>query len=163
MVYDVCDVWYVWNERISIYLHTLQQKTFICRERAKVWCSLFPFRKRSLLFLTVAATIGNQVFSHDKLWNGLGSPVIDVSVKKDSLLVYALNFFGILAGRCGSVLVREIMIRKVRVQQWIAAFVLFNRNTLNNRSIFFFIVKMAATVTERKFASRCFEQGLTQG
>ena len=29
------------------------------------------------------------------------------------------------------------MIRKVRVHHWIAAFVLFNRNTLNNRSIFF--------------------------
>ena len=54
------------------------------------------------------------------------------------------------------------MIRKVRVQHWLAAFVLFNRNTLNNRSIFF-IVKMAATVTERKFVSRCFVQGLTQG
>ena len=27
----------------------------------------------------------------------------------------------------------------------------------------FFIVKMAATITERKFASQCFEQGLTQG
>ena len=26
----------------------------------------------------------------------------DVTVKKDCLLVYALKFFGILAGRCGS-------------------------------------------------------------
>ena len=33
-----------------------------------------------------------------KLWKGLGSPVIDVSVKKDILLVF---FFGILVGRCG--------------------------------------------------------------
>ena len=33
--------------------------------------------------------------------------VIDVSVKKDSLLVYALKFLGIMAGRCGSVVVRE--------------------------------------------------------
>ena len=32
--------------------------------------------------------------------------VITVTVKKDSLLVYVLNFFGILAGRCGSVVVR---------------------------------------------------------
>ena len=28
-----------------------------------------------------------------KLWKGLGSPVIDVTVMKDSLLVYVLNFF----------------------------------------------------------------------
>ena len=44
-----------------------------------------------------------------KLWKGLGSPVIDVTVTKDSLLVYELNFFGIiiLAGQCGSVVVRE--------------------------------------------------------
>ena len=42
-----------------------------------------------------------------KLWKGLGSTVIDVTVKKDSLLVYVLNFIGILAGRCGSVVVRE--------------------------------------------------------
>ena len=28
--------------------------------------SLFPFRKRSLPFLTVNATIGNQAFSHDR-------------------------------------------------------------------------------------------------
>ena len=28
-----------------------------------------------------------------KLWEGLGSPVIDVTVMKDSLLVYVLNFF----------------------------------------------------------------------
>ena len=34
-------------------------------------------------------------------------PVIDVSVKKDSLLVYVLKFFGISAGRCSSVVVRE--------------------------------------------------------
>ena len=33
--------------------------------------------------------------------------VIDVSVKKDSLLVYGLKFFGIMAGRCSSVVVRE--------------------------------------------------------
>ena len=43
----------------------------------------------------------------EKLWKGLGSPVIDVTVKKDSLLVYVFHFFGILAGRCGSVAVRE--------------------------------------------------------
>ena len=32
---------------------------------------------------------------------------IDVSFKKDSLLVYLLNVFGSLVGRCGSVVVRE--------------------------------------------------------
>ena len=37
----------------------------------------------------------------------LGSPVIDVTVKEGSLLVYVLNFFGISAGRCGSVVIRE--------------------------------------------------------
>ena len=47
-----------------------------------------------------------------KLWKGLGSPVINVTlVKKDSLLVYVLKFFGFLAGRCpgrcGYVVVRE--------------------------------------------------------
>ena len=41
------------------------------------------------------------------LRKGLGSPVIDVNVKKDSLLVDLLKFFGILAGRCDSVVVRE--------------------------------------------------------
>ena len=37
------------------------------------------------------------------LRKGLGSPVIDVTVKKDSLLVYLLKILGILAGRCGNV------------------------------------------------------------
>ena len=35
------------------------------------------------------------------------SPVIDVSVKKDCLLVYILKFFEFLAGRWGSVVVQE--------------------------------------------------------
>ena len=33
--------------------------------------------------------------------------MIDVTVKKDSLLIYVLKFVGILADRCGSVVVRE--------------------------------------------------------
>ena len=37
----------------------------------------------------------------------LGPPVIDVSVKRDSFRVDLLKFFGILAGRCGSVVVRD--------------------------------------------------------
>ena len=62
---------------------------------------------------------------------------------RDSLLVYVLKFCGILAGRCGSVVVRkrEIRMRKVRVRPWAAKyyhtdpiFFLFNRKTLNNRS-----------------------------
>ena len=40
-----------------------------------------------------------------KLWKGLGSPVIDETVKKDTLLVYVINFFGILAGPFGSLVV----------------------------------------------------------
>ena len=35
------------------------------------------------------------------------SPAIDVSVKKDSLLVYVRNFFGLLAGQCGGVVIRQ--------------------------------------------------------
>ena len=35
------------------------------------------------------------------------SPIIDVSVKKNGLLVCVLRFLGILAGQCGSVVVRE--------------------------------------------------------
>ena len=33
--------------------------------------------------------------------------VIDVTVKKDSVLVYVLNFFLNFGGRCGSVVVRK--------------------------------------------------------
>ena len=47
------------------------------------------------------ATIGNHTFSHDRCNNiscynkaNYRSPLIDVSVKKDSLLVYELKFFG---------------------------------------------------------------------
>ena len=43
-----------------------------------------------------------------KLWKVLGSPVIDETVKKDSLLVkYVLKFFEIMVGWCGSIVVRE--------------------------------------------------------
>ena len=42
-----------------------------------------------------------------KLWKGIESPVIDVSGEKDTLLVYVLNFFGILAGQFGSVVIRQ--------------------------------------------------------
>ena len=54
------------------------------------------------------------------------SPVIDVSVKKDCLLVYILKFFEFLAA--GGVVLwykRDIRIRKVWVQPWIAIFFFF--------------------------------------
>ena len=43
----------------------------------------------------------------------LGLPVIDLLVKKDSLLVCVLKFFGISTDRYGSVVVR---VRQVRVR-----------------------------------------------
>ena len=69
----------------------------------------------------------------------LGPPFIDVSVTKNSLLVYVLNVYGILAGRCGSVVVSrgDIRIRQVRVRHCVAVFFRFHRNTLNNRSKIF--------------------------
>ena len=53
------------------------------------------------------ATLKPKLNFRSMLRKGLGSPVIDVKVKKDSLLADLLKFFGILAGRCGSVVVRE--------------------------------------------------------
>ena len=46
--------------------------------------------------------VGAQVEFSLKFTKGLGSPFIDVTFKKGSLLVYLLKFLGILAGRCGS-------------------------------------------------------------
>ena len=100
--------------------------------------SLFSFHKRSLLFLTVDATIGNQAFTHDgcNIFPGLSYNKANntflnsfrtneveaqveftikmmerarvacycIAVKKNISLVYVLNFFGILAGRCGNVI-----------------------------------------------------------
>ena len=42
-----------------------------------------------------------------RLFKGLGSPVMNVSVKENSLLVSVLKFFGILADQCGSVTKKE--------------------------------------------------------
>ena len=53
------------------------------------------------------ATLKPKLNFRSMLRKGLGSPVIDVKVNKDSLLVDLLKFFAILAGRCGSVVVRE--------------------------------------------------------
>ena len=100
--------------------------------------SLFSFHKRSLLFLTVDATIGNQAFTHDgcNIFPGLSYNKANntflnsfrtneveaqaeftikmmerarvacycIAVKKNISVVYVLNFFGILAGRCGNVI-----------------------------------------------------------
>ena len=61
----------------------------------------------------------------------LGSPVIDVTVKKGKLLVYVLNFFRILVRRCGNVVVREKLGYKragfdVQVRPWVAFYFLFH-------------------------------------
>ena len=61
------------------------------------------------------------------------------------------KFFGILAGRWGSVSDNgAIRRRKVRVRSWVAVFFLLNRKTLNNRSKRFSkCLKMAAAVYKR--------------
>ena len=51
--------------------------------------------------------VETQVEFTFKLWKGPVSPVIAVSVKKNSSLVYVLKLFGILAGLCGCVMLRE--------------------------------------------------------
>ena len=66
-----------------------------------------------------------------KLWNGLGPPVIDVSVKKDSLLVYVLNLFGILVCRCGSVVVSRASDRSRKKKANFAGFL--GTNSPKNR------------------------------
>ena len=51
-------------------------------------------------------------FLNSRRKNDVGNEVeftfkVDVSVKKNSLLVCVLKFLGILAGQCGNVVVRE--------------------------------------------------------
>ena len=115
-------------------------------------CNVFPglsYNETDNTFLNSLRKneVEAQTNLREKLWKGMGTPVIDdVTVKKDSLLVYVLNFFGILAGRCGSVVVRERdRIRKVqvRVLPWVVIYFLFNRKTFN---------------TGQKF-SRCLKNG----
>ena len=60
------------------------------------------------------------------LRKGLGSPVIDVNVKKDSLLVDILKFFGILAGRCGSVVLK----REIRFSFFLVEILPINRSKI---------------------------------
>ena len=59
------------------------------------------------------------------------SPVIDVSVKKNSLLVCVLKFLGFLAGHCSSV---EVITQGPG--KAVICFI-FSRNVINNRSKIF--------------------------
>ena len=84
---------------------------------------------------------------------GTGSPVIDEIVKKDSLLVYLLNVFGILLGRCGSGKVRKIAF-EVWVRPRVATFFRFNKTlSMTGRKLFSGLT-MAATVYERENVRR---------
>ena len=86
---------------------------------------------------------------------GLGSPIIDVIVKKDSLLVYFLKFFGILVGRCGSVSGKgeTLGYEGSGFDAWFdlgLRFSFFFIETLSTKGRkFLSVVKMVATVYER--------------
>ena len=90
---------------------------------------------------------------------GLGSPVIDVIVKKDSLVVYLLKFFGIfrnfLVGRCGSVSGKgkTLGYEGSGFDAWFdpgLRFSFFFIETLSTKGRkFLSVVKMEATVYER--------------
>ena len=69
-----------------------------------------------------------------------------VTIKKDSLLVYVLKFFQILAGNNFSKFWRSSVVARERkrlgyersgFERWVALFFLFIRSTLKNRSKFF--------------------------
>ena len=79
----------------------------------------------------------------------LGSPVVYVSVKKDSLLVYVLKFFGILAGRCGSAVVRE-RDRDTKAPGW--------RSGFDPALRFSFFLKETLSITGQK-CSKCLKNG----
>ena len=87
---------------------------------------------------------------HEKLWKGLGSPVIDVSIKRDSLPVDVLKFFEILAGRCGSVVVRERGYKRSEFK------VRAGRPDPGFRLSFFLIETLS--ITSQKF-SKCLKNG----
>ena len=75
-------------------------------------CKIFPglsYNKANNTFLNSLRKneVEVQVEFTLKIMERVGSPDIDVTVKTDSLLVYVFHFFGILADRCGSVVVRE--------------------------------------------------------
>ena len=74
-------------------------------------CNIFPgfsYKKANNTFLNrVTERRWSQVELSLKFMKRARVNAIDVTVKKDSLSVYVLNFFGILAGRWGSLVVRE--------------------------------------------------------
>ena len=85
---------------------------------------------------------------------GTGSPVIDEIVKKDSLLVYLLNVFGILlVGVVVSGKVRKIAF-EVWVRPRVATFFRFNKTLSMTGRKLFSVLTMAATVYERENVRR---------
>ena len=152
---------------VNFYCIIVQVIIFFVKQRR----SLFLSRKRSLPFLAVDATTGDQALSHDRcnifpgliyhkanntFLNSLRKNDVeaqveftlrvlkrarvtcyrDVTVKKDSLLVYVLKCFRIL--EVGMVVEWQGSQRlgykmsqfEVRVRPWITIFFIFNRNTL---------------------------------
>ena len=96
-------------------------------------------------------TLKPKLNFRSKLRKGLRSraPIIDVTDKKDSLLVYVLKFFRIW--RVGVVVFRVRGLGLVRV----AIFFLFNRNSLNNRSNIFEVSLKNGSDRLRKGQLRC--------
>ena len=87
--------------------------------------------------------VEGQVEFTSKVIERIGSPVINVSVKKGNFLVMYLNFpeFWRVGVVLGSVSGKgAIRLRNVWVRSWVAVFFLFNRKTLNSRSKLFFQV-----------------------
>ena len=72
-----------------------------------------------------------------KLRKGLGPHVIDVTVKKDCLLVYALKFFGILAGRCGSGKEERLGQERSGIDPWLRfSFFLMETISITGQNVF---------------------------
>ena len=103
-----------------LFVYTTTRKTFVIVE--------FTCRYFKLCWITTA-------LSQSNCRNFSCSSIIDVTVKKDGLLVYVINFFGILAGRCGSLVVRE---RDQLLRPWWRfSFFLIETFSRNNRSKIF--------------------------
>ena len=76
-------------------------------DRCNIFPGLISYSKANNTFLnSLRNHVEAQVEFTLKFMEGARFTAIDVSVKRDSLLVYALKFFGILTGRCGSVVDR---------------------------------------------------------
>ena len=80
---------------------------------------------------------------HQKLWKRLGSPVINISVKKYSLLVYVFKLFGVLAGQCDSVAVRGRE-KEIKVPG--------SRSEFDPGLLFSFLLTEALSITGQKFS-----------